>query len=116
MLSNVSASFPGQPAARVQLLERQAKPRAQCHDQIGNAQLQGPMGKHREYRRPQHCPRILQVAQAGRENHDEQPDPEQRKESTEVVVLRLRVEVRHPTLIAHGGEESSSSHPSRMAN
>lgn len=93
MLSNVSASFPRQIAACIQLLQRQADPCAQRHDQIGNAQFQGPMGKQREYRRPQHRPRFLQVAQAGGENHDEQPDPEQRKEPAEIMVLRLRVEV-----------------------
>lgn len=50
--------------------------------------------------------RLLEVAQHGRDAHDEQADPEEVEEAMEVAVVGVRVKVRHSAGKLYGREDS----------
>lgn len=76
-------------------MKRQNQSGTSNHSKVTSSKRPDISHQHAPRRRPQSIPSILNIPDSGRDDHDEQTNPEEVKEAAEVAVIALRIEVRH---------------------
>jgi hypothetical protein len=95
-------------ALHVEEMKRQTERRTGGHQQIAKRQLPDILREKTPLAEEQKEARLLEVAQHGRNHHDDETDPKEHKEAVKVPMLALRVEMRHPRCVLNRREQPVS--------